>query len=155
MSVSHFRFFRTNLMELTVGIKTLTQANNRALDVSFINQVHRCCTTLLSGITSLSSPVSLPFIFDFKPYFSTSSSHRQTNLSSSDPSTIAVPPSKRKAPASPVSVPSPPPTKKLAMASDASDEDIFDYDDEEGSDIDYADGDSSIDDGIFPARVCC
>ncbi len=66
-----------------------------------------------------------------------------------------MPPSKRKAPASPVSVPSPPPTKKLAMASDASDEDIFDYDDEEGSDIDYDDGDSSIDDGIFPPTVCC
>ena len=59
-----------------------------------------------------------------------------------------MPPYKRKAPASPVSVPSPRPTKKHAMASDASDEDIFDYDDEEGSDIDYDDGDSSIDDGI-------
>jgi hypothetical protein len=34
------------------------------------------------------------------------------------------------------------------MASDASDEDIFDYDDEEASDMDYDDGDSSIDDGI-------
>ena len=35
------------------------------------------------------------------------------------------------------------------MASDASDEDIFDYDDEEGSDMDYDDGDSSIDDGFL------
>ena len=34
------------------------------------------------------------------------------------------------------------------MASDASDDDIFDYYDE-GSDIDYDDGDSSINDGIF------
>ena len=34
------------------------------------------------------------------------------------------------------------------MASDASDEDIFDYDDEEASDMYYDDGDSSIDDGI-------
>lgn len=33
------------------------------------------------------------------------------------------------------------------MASDASDEDIFDYDDEEVSDMDYDDGDSSIDEG--------
>jgi len=38
------------------------------------------------------------------------------------------------------------------MASDASDEDIFDYDDEEGSDIDYDDGDSSIDDGIAACK---
>jgi hypothetical protein len=37
------------------------------------------------------------------------------------------------------------------MASDASDEDIFDYDDEEASDMDYDDGDSSIDDGILQA----
>ena len=40
------------------------------------------------------------------------------------------------------------------MASDASDEDIFDYVDEEASDMYYDDGDSSIDDGIFsPFRV--
>ena len=58
-----------------------------------------------------------------------------------------MPPYKRKAPASPVSDTGPLP-KKLAMASDASDEDIFDYDDEEASDMDYDDGDSSIDDGI-------
>ena len=38
------------------------------------------------------------------------------------------------------------------MASDASDEDIFDYDDEEASDMEYDDGDSSIDDGI-PTRI--
>lgn len=36
------------------------------------------------------------------------------------------------------------------MASDASDEDIFDYDDEEVSDMDYDDGDSSIDEGYYP-----
>jgi hypothetical protein len=60
-----------------------------------------------------------------------------------------VPPCKRKAPASPISD-SPPLHKKPAMASDASDEDIFDYDDEEeASDMDYDDGDSSIDDGII------
>ena len=37
------------------------------------------------------------------------------------------------------------------MTSDASDEDIFDYDDddEEASDMDYDDGDSSIDDGTY------
>jgi hypothetical protein len=37
------------------------------------------------------------------------------------------------------------------MASDASDEDIFDYDD--ASDMDYDDGDSSIDEGssLFPS----
>ena len=34
------------------------------------------------------------------------------------------------------------------MGSDASDEDIFDYDDE-GSDVEYDDGDSSIADGII------
>ena len=65
-----------------------------------------------------------------------------------------MPPSKRKAPASPVSEPSPPPNKKAAMASDASDEDSFYHDYDEGSDIDYDDGDSSIDNGILPARVC-
>jgi hypothetical protein len=58
-----------------------------------------------------------------------------------------VPPTKRKALASPVSDVAPHP-KKLAMASpDGSDEDIFDYDDEDGSIMDYDDGDSSIDDG--------
>jgi hypothetical protein len=36
------------------------------------------------------------------------------------------------------------------MTSDVSDEDIFDYDDEEASDMDYDDGDSSIDDGMYP-----
>ena len=57
-----------------------------------------------------------------------------------------VPPTKRKAPASPVSDVAPHP-KKLAMASpDVSDEDIFDYDDEDES---YDDGDSSIDDGTL------
>lgn len=40
------------------------------------------------------------------------------------------------------------------MASDASDEDSFYHDYDEGSDIDYDDGDSSIDNGILPARVC-
>jgi hypothetical protein len=58
-----------------------------------------------------------------------------------------VPPSKRKAPASPVSDTAPHRKKLAAMASDASDEDIFDYDDEEVSDMDYDDGDSSIDEG--------
>jgi hypothetical protein len=33
------------------------------------------------------------------------------------------------------------------MASDLSDEDIFDYDDEGASDMDYDDGDSSINEG--------
>jgi hypothetical protein len=45
------------------------------------------------------------------------------------------------------------------MASDASDEDIFEYDDEEeASDMDYDDGDSSIDDGIItpsPFKAYC
>jgi hypothetical protein len=44
------------------------------------------------------------------------------------------------------------------MASDASDEDIFDYDDEEVSDMDYDDGDSSIDEGTYPPlspRLSC
>jgi hypothetical protein len=42
-----------------------------------------------------------------------------------------------------------------AMASDASDEDIFDYEDEgvSGSDIDFDDGDSSINDGTPPLLV--
>ena len=39
------------------------------------------------------------------------------------------------------------------MASDASDEDIFDYDDEEASDIDYDDGDSSINDGTLNPEI--
>lgn len=63
----------------------------------------------------------------------------------------AIPPTKRKVPASPPSDTQEEeihPTKRLAMASDASDEDIFDYDDEEASDIDYDDGDSSINDGM-------
>jgi len=34
------------------------------------------------------------------------------------------------------------------MGSDASDEDIFDYDDDEGSDVDYDDGETSMADGI-------
>jgi len=41
------------------------------------------------------------------------------------------------------------------MASDASDEDIFDYDDEEASDMEYDDGDSSINEGISPSTVYC
>jgi len=41
------------------------------------------------------------------------------------------------------------------MASDASDEDIFDYDDEEASDIEYDDGDSSINEGISPSTRYC
>ena len=42
-----------------------------------------------------------------------------------------------------------PDKKKLNMASDGSDEDIFDYDDdyEEPSDLEFDDGDSSINDG--------
>lgn len=64
-----------------------------------------------------------------------------------------MPPYKRKAaPASPVSDSTPPvhPNKKLqSMASDGSDEDIFD-DDEEASDMYYDDGDSSIDEGLTP-----
>jgi hypothetical protein len=48
------------------------------------------------------------------------------------------------------------PKKKLAiMASDASDEDIFDYDYEEASDMDYDDGDSSIDDGTSSSCGRC
>jgi hypothetical protein len=39
------------------------------------------------------------------------------------------------------------------MASDGSDEDFYDYDDEEASDIDYDDGDSSIEDGTTPFRI--
>jgi hypothetical protein len=39
------------------------------------------------------------------------------------------------------------PAKRISMTSDVSDEDIFDYDDEEASDMEYDDGDSSINDG--------
>src|SRR5277367_2588848 len=83
----------------------------------------------------------------FSSTFSDDFSHRLRN--SQQPS--AVPPNKRKAPASPVYDSAPQPKKLVsAMASDASDEDIFDYDDEEVSDMDYDDGDSSIDEGYYP-----
>jgi len=41
------------------------------------------------------------------------------------------------------------------MTSDVSDEDIFDYDDEEASDMEYDDGDSSINDGSPTLPVFC
>ena len=63
-------------------------------------------------------------------------------------------PKKRKAPPSPVSFDSAPPAAKKRMASNESDENIFDYDDEEGSDMDYDDGDSSINDGTLYPDPC-
>jgi ariadne-1 len=91
--------------------------------------VHRPCACLVHLLRSISQSA--------------------TSLSTESPpnSATVVPPLKRKAPASPVSEDLAPCPKKLAMASDASDEDIFDYDDD-GSIMDYDDGDSSIEDGM-------
>jgi len=77
----------------------------------------------------------------------TSSSDGSSSRLSPPLSTALTPGVKRKEPASPVSDTTPKP-KKVAMGSDASDEDIFEYDDDEGSDVDYDDGETSMADGI-------
>jgi hypothetical protein len=88
------------------------------------------------------------FDYPFTRVSTTSSSGSSSSRLSPELSTALPQGTKRKEPASPVSDATPKP-KKVAMGSDASDEDIFDYDDDEASDVDYDDGETSMADGIF------